>query len=126
MADPYRERVIDHYRNPRNEGVLEDADCSGQEDNPVCGDTVRVDVRLEDGRVTAARFRGRGCVLCLAAASLLTEEIQGKTVDELRALRDEDAFEMLGFRPGPVRARCALLALRALQAGLGQLDSSPS
>ena len=126
MADVYRERIIDHYRDPRNQGVLEDADCSGQEDNPVCGDTVRVDVRLEDGRVTAARFSGRGCVLCLAAASLLTEEIQGKTVAELQGLRDEHVFEMLGFRPGPVRAKCGLLPLRALQAGLGQLDRSPS
>jgi nitrogen fixation NifU-like protein len=126
MADPYRERIIDHYRNPRNQGMLEDAHCSGQEDNPVCGDTVRVDVRLGDGRVTAARFSGRGCVLCLAAASLLTEEIRGKTLDELQALRDEDVFEMLGFRPGPVRARCALLPLRALHAGLGQLDRPPS
>ena len=124
MANPYRERIIDHYRNPRNQGVLEDADCSAQQDNPVCGDTVRVDVRLEGGRVTAARFSGRGCVLSLAAASLLTEEIRGKTVEELQALRDEDMFEMLGFRPGPVRARCGLLPLRALQAGLGQLDGS--
>ena len=120
MANPYRERIIDHYRNPRNQGVLEDADCSAQQDNPVCGDTVRVDVRLEGGRVTAARFSGRGCVLSLASASLLTEEIRGKTVEELQALRDEDMFEMLGFTPGPVRARCGLLPLRALQACLGQ------
>lgn len=118
MVNPYRERIIDHYRNPRNQGVLEDADISAQLDNPVCGDVVRLDVRLTDGLVSAARFSGRGCVLSVAAASLLTEELQGKTIEDLRELSDEDMFEMLGLRPGPVRARCALLGLRALQLGL--------
>lgn len=126
MASPYRERIVDHYRHPRNQGVLDDADLSAQLDNPVCGDVVRVDVRLDGQRVAAARFSGRGCVLSVAAASLLTEELQGKSVEELRALQDEDVFEMLGFRPGPVRARCGLLSLHALQAGLKQLDNQES
>ncbi len=124
MVRPYRERIIDHYRNPRNQGVLEDADISAQLDNPVCGDVVRLDVRLTGGRVSAARFSGRGCVLSMAAASLLTEELVGKTVEDLHELSDEVVFELLGLRPGPVRARCALLGLRALQLGLGRLGET--
>ena len=118
MANPYRERVLDHYRHPRNQGTLDDADISSELDNPVCGDVVRIDVRLRDGRVSAARFSGRGCVISLAAASMLTEEIAGKTIGELRTLRDEDVFEMLGVTLGPVRAKCGLLAQRALMKGL--------
>ena len=124
MVNPYRERIIDHYRNPRNQGVLEDADISAQLDNPVCGDVVRLDVRLTDGRVSAARFSGRGCVLSIAAASLLTEELVEKTLEDLHELSDEDVFELLGLRPGPVRARCALLGLRALQLGLDRLGKT--
>lgn len=121
MTNPYRERILDHYRHPRNRGVLEDADFSGEVDNPVCGDVVRIDARLRHGRVSEARFSGRGCVLSVAAASMLTEEIVGKDVDELTAMQDEDIFEMLGVTLGPVRARCALLALQALRKGLIQL-----
>ena len=121
MTNPYRERILDHYRHPRNRGVLEDADFSGEVDNPVCGDVVRIDARLRHGRVSEARFSGRGCVLSVAAASMLTEEIVGKDVDELTAMQGEDIFEMLGVTLGPVRARCALLALQALRKGLIQL-----
>jgi nitrogen fixation NifU-like protein len=118
MSSPYRERIIDHYRHPRNQGTLDDPDISGDEENPVCGDIVHLTVRLVDGRVTDARFSGRGCVLSLASASLFTEAIRGRTLDELKEFSDEAVFEMLGFRPGPVRARCALLPLRALESGL--------
>jgi nitrogen fixation NifU-like protein len=122
MDSPYQERVIDHYRNPRNQGVLADPDLSAELDNPVCGDVVRIDVRLEDGRVAEARWSGRGCVISLAAASLLTQDLLGRSVEDLHALQDTDVFGMLGFRPGPVRSRCALLPLRALQAGLVQIE----
>ncbi|RLC85890.1 MAG: SUF system NifU family Fe-S cluster assembly protein, partial [Chloroflexi bacterium] len=90
MDNLYREHILDHYHHPRNKGTLENADISCELDNPVCGDVVRLDVRLEDGRVSEARFDGRGCVISMASASMLTEEIRGKTVEELKALRDED------------------------------------
>ena len=125
MNTLYREHVLDHYRNPRNQGTLDDAQVSSELDNPVCGDRIRLDVRLEDGRVSEARFSGRGCVISLASASMLTEEVQGKTVEELAALRDEDVFEMLGTTLGPVRAKCALLSLRVLQEGLARLAEPP-
>ncbi len=122
MDSFYREHILDHYRHPRNRGVLEDADVSCELDNPVCGDVVRLDVRLKSGRVTEARFSGRGCVLSMASASLLTEEIIGKSLEELRALQDEDVFRMLGITLGPVRAKCGLLPLRVLHEGLSRLE----
>ena len=116
----YREQILDHYRCPRNEGILEDADISCELDNPVCGDQVRIDVRLQDGRVCETRFSGRGCVICTASASMLTEEILGKSVEDLALMADEDVFSMLGVTLGPVRAKCGLLPLRVLQKGLSR------
>ena len=124
MESLYREHILDHYRHPRNRGTLEDADLSCEQDNPVCGDVVRLDIRLADGRVSDARFSGRGCVISMASASMLTEEILGKTVEELKALQDEDVFSMLGITLGPVRAKCGLLPLRVLQSGLACLEKT--
>jgi nitrogen fixation NifU-like protein len=118
VENVYREHILDHYRHPRNEGVLEDADISSELDNPVCGDLVRLDVRLKDGRVSEAWFSGRGCVICMASASMLTGEILGKSVEELESMADEDVFRMLGVTLGPVRAKCGLLPLRVLQEGI--------
>lgn len=116
----YREQILDHYRHPRNEGTLENADISHKLDNPLCGDIIRLDIRLKDGVVSEARFSGHGCVISIAAASMLTEEIVGKSVAELQAYRDEDMFRLLGTTLGPVRARCALLPLQVLKEGLRQ------
>lgn len=121
MEDFYRENILDHYGNPRNQGRLEDADISCEWDNPVCGDKVRIDLCFEDGRVSEVRFDGEGCVISMASASMLTEEVLGKTVEELRAMRDEDVFRMLGITLGPARAKCGLLPLQVLQKGLAQL-----
>lgn len=119
----YRENILDHYGNPRNQGRLQDADISCEWDNPVCGDVVRLDIRLDsDERVSEARFDGQGCVISMASASMFTEEILGKTVGELKALQDEDMFRMLGITLGPVRAKCGLLPLRVLHEGLKRLE----
>jgi nitrogen fixation NifU-like protein len=120
----YREHILDHYRHPRNQGTLEGADISCERDNPVCGDVVRLDIRLSGGRVSEVRFSGRGCVISMASASMLTEAILGKTVEELRALQDEDVFRMLGITLGPVRAKCGLLPLRVLQEGLTRMGGA--
>jgi nitrogen fixation NifU-like protein len=120
----YREHILDHYRHPRNQGTLEGADISCERDNPVCGDVVRLDIRLSGGRVSEVRFSGRGCVISMASASMLTEAILGKTVEELRALQDEDVFRMLGITLGPVRAKCGLLPLRVLQEGLVRMGGT--
>jgi len=121
VEDLYRENILDHYGHPRNQGQLEDADISCEWDNPVCGDVVRLYIRLDGDVVREARFDGEGCVISMASASMFTEEILGKTLDELKALRDEDMFRMLGITLGPARANCGLLPLRVLQEGLAHL-----
>ena len=124
MIKLYREHILDHYRHPRNQGTLDDADISSEMDNPVCGDVVRLDIRLKDGQVSEARFSGHGCVISIASASMLTEEILGKTVEDLKALQDEDVFDMMGITLGPVRAKCGLLPLRVLHEGLSRLEEA--
>jgi len=117
VEDLYREVILDHYQNPRNYGTLEPADVSYEEDNPVCGDHIRLDLRLQDGRVADVRFSGHGCAISQASASMLTEAIQGKTLDELKAFSKDDLLDLLGIPLGPVRIKCALLSLKVLKAG---------
>ncbi|MCL7452077.1 MAG: iron-sulfur cluster assembly scaffold protein [Anaerolineae bacterium] len=109
MSDMYTERLLDHYRQPRNKGHLPQPDLAAEEYNPLCGDRVTFEARLEDGRIVDARFEGRGCALCLGAASILTELVQGRSLEALRLL-DQDTF--LAELQSPIRAarlKCALL-----------------
>ncbi|MBN1178968.1 MAG: iron-sulfur cluster assembly scaffold protein [Anaerolineae bacterium] len=119
---PYRERILDHYQRPRHRGSLEAPLAVGEIDNPVCGDQVRIAVRLDaDERVTAA-FDGEGCILSMAAASMLAEHVQGRPLSDVRALTDQDILDLMEVELGPVRVKCALLPLRALQAALEELE----
>ena len=124
MSDLYREKILDHYGNPRNEGVLENADISHERENPICGDVVRLDIRVEDGRVTEARFSGQGCVISMASASMFTEEIEGKTISELKQMDDEDIFRMLGVELGPSRYHCGVLPLKVLQEAIADWENT--
>lgn len=119
-SDPYREKILDHYGQPRNEGILEDPDISKEADNPVCGDVLRLDIELENGEVCKARFSGQGCVISIAAASMFTEMIHGKSITELEALDDDDVLEMLGVDLGRSRINCGLLPLRILRQALSE------
>ncbi|MBN1317467.1 MAG: SUF system NifU family Fe-S cluster assembly protein, partial [Anaerolineales bacterium] len=104
MDDLYRELILDHYRNPRNKGKLENADISYEEDNPLCGDHIRLDIRLDsEDRVIDVAWEGDGCAISMASASMLSENIKGKSLDELRHLVKDDIMEMLGIELGPVR-----------------------
>jgi nitrogen fixation protein NifU and related proteins len=114
MDDLYRQYIIDHYRDPRNHGHLEHPDLEAGDTNPLCGDRIELDLQVEGDRVTAVRFDGRGCAISQASASMLTEKIDGATLEELRSLTPDDIFEMLGVTIGPARQRCALLSLRVL------------
>jgi len=125
VEDLYREVILDHYQNPRNYGTLEPADISYQEDNPVCGDQIRLDLRLKDGRVSEVRFSGHGCAISQASASMLTEAIQGKTLEEVKSFSKDDILDMLGIPLGPVRIKCALLALKVLKAGVYGIQGWP-
>lgn len=111
----YTERLLDHYRNPRNKGHLAAPDITAQEYNPLCGDRVTVEARVEDGRIVEARFDGRGCALCLGAASILVERIEGHTLDELRSLGSDAFLAELQSAPRPARIKCALLPWMAFR-----------
>jgi len=115
MSEMYTERLLDHYRNPRNRGRLDAPDLAAEEYNPLCGDRVTIEMRTEAGRVIEARFEGRGCALCLGAASILTELIRGQTLDELRALDQEEFLAQLQSKPRPSRLKCALLPWMAFR-----------
>ncbi|HCC78254.1 MAG: SUF system NifU family Fe-S cluster assembly protein [Chloroflexi bacterium GWB2_49_20] len=119
MEDLYREVIIDHYKNPQYRGKLEPHDISFEDDNPLCGDHIRIDLRIDkDSRVNEARFDGHGCAISQASADLLTESIIGKSLEEIKTLNKQDILDMLGIELGPVRLKCALLSLKVLKAGI--------
>ena len=118
MDDLYREIIIDRYKNPQYRGSLKPHDIAFEDDNPLCGDHIRVELQLdEQNRVSAAAFDGHGCAISQASADLLMESILGKTLDEVKALTREDLLELLGISLGAVRMKCALLSLKVLKAG---------
>ena len=118
MEDLYRENILDHYQNPRNYGTLDEPDISYEDDNPLCGDVIRLDIKLDDQkRVVQVAFSGQGCAISQASASMLTEEILGKTLEEVKQISKEDVLDLLGIQLGPVRIKCALLSLKVLKDG---------
>jgi nitrogen fixation NifU-like protein len=118
MADQmYREYILDHYKNPRNFGRLEGADISHEENNPLCGDVVGMDIKTRDGVIEDVRFHGRGCAISQASASLLTERLKGMSLEDARKIGKEDVLEELGIDISPARLKCALLSLKVLKVG---------
>jgi nitrogen fixation NifU-like protein len=116
--DMYREQLIDLYQNPLNHGTLDPHTFSYEEDNPLCGDVIRVDVLLDDtGRVAEARWSGDGCAISQASASLLTEEIRGLTLDQIKQFDKQVLLDLLGIPLSMARIKCALLSLKVLKAG---------
>ena len=124
MDDFYREEILEHYTRPHNYGTLESPDISHEENNPLCGDRVRFDLELDgDGQtVKKVRFSGVGCAISKASASMLSDMIVGKTLDEIKALTKEDVLDELGIELGPVRLKCALLPLKVVKVGAYGLD----
>jgi len=119
MDDLYRENILDHYKHPHNHGTLEPADFTYEDDNPLCGDRIRMDIRIDENqRVKEVAFTGRGCAISQASASMLTDEIMGKTLAEVKEINKERVIELLGISLGPTRLKCALLSLKVLKAGV--------
>ena len=118
MSDLYRDIILEHWRHPQNKGVLSVATHKAFESNPLCGDEIGVTMRILDGVVEDVRFEGRGCAISIAAISLLTEAVKGRTINEVRALSKRDMLRLLSVTPGPARMKCALLGLRAVQGAL--------
>lgn len=118
MDDFYREHIIDRYQNPHFRGELNPNDITFEDSNPLCGDELRIDLRInENDQIVEAAFSGRGCAISLASADMLLEFVQGKSLEEVKRLSKEDILELLGIELGPVRLKCALLSLKVLKAG---------
>jgi nitrogen fixation NifU-like protein len=122
----YTGKVLDHALNPRNQGVLEPADFSHEDAGTVCGDEVRIDIRVNGDRVAEVAFSGRGCAISQASASVLTELLAGMTLADIRALSEDDLLAAIGVPLGPSRLECALLSLSVLRVGVSRAGSMAS
>jgi nitrogen fixation NifU-like protein len=114
----YREQILDHNKNPRNKGMLDHPQFTYEDVNPLCGDEIRMDVQTDGEFVTDIRFSGRGCAISQAAASILTEMVEGQTLDNVKAISRDDLLEELGVPISPARMKCAMLGLKVLKAGI--------
>ncbi len=119
MDDLYREIIIERYKSPQYRGELNPHDISFEDENPLCGDHIRIDLRVDaQGKVSEAAFSGHGCAISQASADLLLESVIGKSLDEVKRLNKQDVLDLLGIELGPVRLKCALLSLKVLKGGV--------
>jgi nitrogen fixation NifU-like protein len=123
----YREIILDHYKNPRGHGVIEDADARAEGQNPLCGDEVSIYVAFgEDGEtIDEVKFSGRGCAISQAATSMLMEMVKGRSATEIATLPKDDLLEEIGIPLTPIRLKCALLGLGVLKVALHRAKGTP-
>jgi len=114
-SDIYKDIILDYYRNPRNFGDLANADVRAKDSNPLCGDIIEMQLKINDGKIDDVRFKGRGCAISQASASMLTEVIKGKSLDDVKAMGKSNVLELMGIDPGPTRIKCALLGLKVVK-----------
>lgn len=118
MDDLYRQVILDRYKHPQFRGELNPHDISYEDENPLCGDHLRIDLRVDDQQIVReAAFSGHGCAISQASADMLLESVVGKTLAEVKELTKDDVLDLLGIELGPVRLKCALLSLKVLKAG---------
>ena len=120
----YRTEILEHYRRPHHFGHLEDPDITHHDANPFCGDDITIDLKIADGKVVDAAFRGHGCAISQASASMLMDEIIGASLDDLKKWSKDDVLGLLGIEIGPVRLKCALLPLKVMKAGVWGLEDT--
>ena len=123
----YREVILDHYKNPRGHGIIDDADAEAEGQNPLCGDEVSIYVAFgEDGEtIDEVKFSGRGCAISQAATSMLTELVSGRSATEIATLPRDELLEEIGIPLTPVRLKCALLGLSTLKLALHKAKGTP-
>ncbi len=116
--DMYREQILDHYKDPHNKGKIENPEGHFKDSNPLCGDEIEVFLRISDGKIEDVKFQGQGCAISTASASLLTDHVKGKTVQEIKAMTREDLLELVGVPLSAARVKCALLSFKAVKAAV--------
>ena len=125
MDDFYRENILDHYKNPRNHGHIDQPSAVAEGVNPLCGDELAIELKVEDGVVTDVRYNGRGCAISQAAASMLSDAVKGKPLEELSEIGKDDVLDELGVPLSPIRLKCAMLSVGVLKVALNQLTGEP-
>lgn len=127
MDDFYKDYILDHYRNPRNYGHLDAPDAVAEDLNPLCGDQIRVELKVDEHRnVTDLRFSGKGCAISQASMSMLSESIRGQSLEDVARMSSDKVLENVGIGISPARMKCALLGLKVLRsAALGEIASWP-
>jgi nitrogen fixation NifU-like protein len=126
MKSDNLEFILDHYKNPRNFGTIDDADLSYEEGIPSCGDVIRLDLKVKDEVLEDVKFSGTGCAISQASVSILTEKVTGKKVENVLSLTDHDMLEALGGQVSPIRFKCALLGLTVLKKALSDRNPTKS
>jgi nitrogen fixation protein NifU and related proteins len=126
MDDLYRDYILEHYRKPHNFGIIEQPDARYEGANPLCGDRITMMISITDGVVSDIAFSGRGCAISQASASLLTDEIRGKPVEDVAKLTPDDVLDLLGIEISPARLKCALLSLDTVSHALEDRDKTIS
>ncbi|MFA6887977.1 MAG: SUF system NifU family Fe-S cluster assembly protein [Candidatus Woesearchaeota archaeon] len=116
----YMEHIMDHYKNPHNKGKLKKADIKNKEKNPACGDEIEISIKLKKELIEDIRFDGHGCAISQASASLITDFVKEKNIDDVLKLTKQDMLELLGVDVAPLRIKCVMLGLRVLQRGILQ------
>ena len=120
MAALYSDTILEHFRRPRNRGRLDAPDLADEGVNPLCGDRIRIELKVDDGRVSAARFVGDACAISVAAASILTERLHGLPVSDVATIDDQTLLDALGADITPGRRQCALLPLTVLRTAIAR------
>jgi nitrogen fixation NifU-like protein len=123
MDDLYRDYILEHYRRPHNFGPLDNASVTREGANPLCGDRITLQLAVRDGIVEGVGFTGRGCAISQASASLLTDEIKGKTLQQIAAFGADDLLDLLGIEISPARLKCAMLSHDTLRGALSDLEA---
>ncbi len=122
IEDVYKDNILEHYKEPRNSGRMENATHNAREVNPVCGDQIEMFLKVNDGVVEDISFLGDGCAISQASCSMLTEKIKGKSLNEIKMLGRDDILKLLGIEIGAVRMKCALLSLQTLFSAIKKSD----
>jgi nitrogen fixation NifU-like protein len=114
----YAEEIVSHYEHPHNKRKMEDASVNFHDYNPVCGDDITVYIKTDGKTVQDISFQGEGCAISMGSASMLTDLLKGKVLDDVSKMGPKDVIDMLGIDPGPVRLKCATISLKATQKAL--------
>ena len=116
--DMYAEQILDYYKNPRNFGELKNAQVHARDLNPLCGDEIEIFASIKNKNVSEIKFKGAGCAISMASASMLTEKAKGKSFSDIMKWGEKEILEMIGIDVSPARKKCAMLGLWVLQAGV--------